>query len=569
MPPFKKTERHDTGDYSEECQDGTQVHENPCPKLEDNTSAVRQAPIEILSEIFEYFVPFYSFSDDHACTRTDAPTPLMLTCRAWNNAVFATPGFWTTIPTIEMWTTRSRSTPFIQLLQIYLDRSKGRPIDVSIWNRPWKDVGGPAPPHPAVLLIVSESARWRRATISINAMSVNLLSGIKGRIPLLRTLRFSIQTRPSFRSMQEVFQTTPALVDLEVRTSRAFEFVDIPRTFTRFRGLVKDLQFFEASCAHITAITLKGPLQRIALPSQALTLPRLLSLSLINERFPYPADSANRSILSFLSAPRLQALEIHGKRLSADFILMGFVHLQLRSWMKSRIPSTLQSLSMDISISDNAWIPVLAFLPALKTFSTHPPRNDVVNALFRHSLSSAVQKSRHQSIKECFEAQEQGECSWKEMLSHPEGVEESKKLTGWHRVIAKRFLIRDPKESVRSYALTGKRRSWVKALADDMNRLDIFLKHIESYEIVDVNSLNTSRLHRSMRDLSLMPDGIIPQDDVYHFRERAKALVKRWFDLLSPLVNERQWIVTENATELEYVGRIPADKRDPIQIVFH
>ncbi|KAJ3505240.1 hypothetical protein NLJ89_g7519 [Agrocybe chaxingu] len=526
MPPVKKTEYRYIADYSEECQDRIQVHENPWPKLEDDTSAVRRAPIEMLSEIFEYLIPSNSSSGDLPSKRSDAPTSLMLTCRAWNNAVFATPGFWTTIPTIEI---------------------------------PWKDVAGPVPPHPAVLLIVSESARWRRATISINAMSVSLLSGIKGRIPLLRTLRFSIQIRPSLRNMQEVFQTAPALVDLEVRTSRAFEFVDIPRTFTRFRGLVKDLQFFETSCAHITAITLKGPLQRIALPSQALTLPHLLSLSLINERFPYPADSANRSILSFLSRPSPTSARDPWQAPQCQFYFNGVRALSIE-------------ILDEIPYFSNPAIPFNGHQHIGKCVDPHScdvtgpqdlfhasPEKRVIPPL---AVECCAKVTTSVDQGKCFEAQEQGECSWKEMLSHPEGVEESKKLTGWHRVIAKQFLIRDPKESVRrSYALTGKRRSWVKAQTDDMNRLDIFLKHIESYEIVDVNSLNTSRLHRSMRDLSLIPDGIILQDDVYHFRKRAKALVKKWFDLLSPLVNERQWIVTENAAELEYVGGIPADKR--------
>ncbi|KAF8149419.1 hypothetical protein B0H34DRAFT_802416 [Crassisporium funariophilum] len=87
------------------------------------------------------------------------------------------------------------------------------------------------------------------------------------------------------------------------------------------------------------------------------------------------------------------------------------------------------------------------------------------------------------------------------------------------------------------------------------------ISEIEKCEVEDVKNVYMSRLHFSLRQLSLLPPNIIPGDDKYSFPERAGKILEKWNVLiLQDLAkNQLEWALIGNKS-LIY---IPKD--DPLQ----
>ncbi|RDB16277.1 PWWP domain-containing protein2 [Hypsizygus marmoreus] len=67
----------------------------------------------------------------------------------------------------------------------------------------------------------------------------------------------------------------------------------------------------------------------------------------------------------------------------------------------------------------------------------------------------------------------------------------------------------------------------------DMPTLDALFSTVESYDKISVQYLQFSKIGKVMRHITLLTDDKIPRDDEFHFRDRAKALVDRWHQVLN------------------------------------
>jgi len=59
-----------------------------------------------------------------------------------------------------------------------------------------------------------------------------------------------------------------------------------------------------------------------------------------------------------------------------------------------------------------------------------------------------------------------------------------------------------------------------------------------------------------MRDISRMPDGVIPEDEVYYFRQRARKLMNKWTPMLDAMNMRRGWVMDDDDFSLRLVKSI-------------
>lgn len=62
-----------------------------------------------------------------------------------------------------------------------------------------------------------------------------------------------------------------------------------------------------------------------------------------------------------------------------------------------------------------------------------------------------------------------------------------------------------------------------------------------------------SQLHLIMRDISLLPQDILPGDDQYHFSARASDLLQKWTATLLPDVKLRSWVIDKTGKMLQNI----------------
>ncbi|KAF7322183.1 PWWP domain-containing protein [Mycena kentingensis (nom. inval.)] len=68
---------------------------------------------------------------------------------------------------------------------------------------------------------------------------------------------------------------------------------------------------------------------------------------------------------------------------------------------------------------------------------------------------------------------------------------------------------------------------------DEMPGVDELFTTIEQYEGMNIEYLTFSKIGKVMRHIHVVPVGQIPRDAEFHFRDRAKALVDRWHQILN------------------------------------
>ena len=62
---------------------------------------------------------------------------------------------------------------------------------------------------------------------------------------------------------------------------------------------------------------------------------------------------------------------------------------------------------------------------------------------------------------------------------------------------------------------------------------DELFSSIESYDKMNLQYLQYSKIGKIMRYITRLTDDKVPRDDEFKFRERAKALVDKWHQLLN------------------------------------
>ncbi|KAH9949033.1 hypothetical protein B0H21DRAFT_165654 [Amylocystis lapponica] len=68
---------------------------------------------------------------------------------------------------------------------------------------------------------------------------------------------------------------------------------------------------------------------------------------------------------------------------------------------------------------------------------------------------------------------------------------------------------------------------------EDMPALDQLFSTVENYDKMTIQYLSFSKIGKVMRHIHVLTPDKVPRDDEFKFRERAKALVDRWHDVLA------------------------------------
>ncbi|KAJ7645008.1 hypothetical protein B0H17DRAFT_458673 [Mycena rosella] len=68
---------------------------------------------------------------------------------------------------------------------------------------------------------------------------------------------------------------------------------------------------------------------------------------------------------------------------------------------------------------------------------------------------------------------------------------------------------------------------------DEMPAVNTLFTTVEGYQNMTIDYLTFSKIGKVMRHIHLLEPGKVPRDDEYNFRDRAKALVDNWHDILN------------------------------------
>ncbi|KAH9932487.1 uncharacterized protein B0H18DRAFT_26786 [Fomitopsis serialis] len=73
----------------------------------------------------------------------------------------------------------------------------------------------------------------------------------------------------------------------------------------------------------------------------------------------------------------------------------------------------------------------------------------------------------------------------------------------------------------------------VVAKDEDIPAFDQLFSTVENYQNMTIQYLTFSKIGKVMRHINALPKERVPRDDEYHFKDRAKALVDKWHDILA------------------------------------
>ncbi|KAJ7776979.1 hypothetical protein DFH07DRAFT_951595 [Mycena maculata] len=127
--------------------------------------------------------------------------------KRWYNIVMETSSFWSTIElkgSTRDWSQAQIDT-MMQLLQCALERSGHSPLTVEIEG---------APHDAAVESLAQHCRRWKTVRLFCDSQSLQQLSAVKGRLPLLETLQINTFGTPP--EPVDVFEVAPSLKDFTI-----------------------------------------------------------------------------------------------------------------------------------------------------------------------------------------------------------------------------------------------------------------------------------------------------------------------------------------------------------------
>ena len=90
---------------------------------------------------------------------------------------------------------------------------------------------------------------------------------------------------------------------------------------------------------------------------------------------------------------------------------------------------------------------------------------------------------------------------------------ETKRVKGWRHTLQRGFLPKDGHIN-----------------ASEMEQHDKTFKQVEAYNEITINQLRSTKIGKVMKRIIQLPS--VPQDDVYHFQERAQKLCDRWSEVM-------------------------------------
>ncbi|KAJ7740264.1 hypothetical protein DFH07DRAFT_751754 [Mycena maculata] len=186
-----------------------------------STYPVLTLPPEVVSEIFENFLPTYPRRP--ALLGIFSPLFLCRICRQWRQIAISTPTLWRAV-SMELQEAEPQETEKIawklRLLTTWLSRSGQCPLSLYLYSR--VEPGSPLTPYPILSqfldALVLHCKRWEHVEL---VMPVEHLHVIRGRdMPLLRDLTFGPSAfRPGYKPPLTLFDRAPQLTNVVLTES--------------------------------------------------------------------------------------------------------------------------------------------------------------------------------------------------------------------------------------------------------------------------------------------------------------------------------------------------------------
>lgn len=167
-------------------------------------SPVRRLPAETICEILLHALGHYTESPDSATLDSRiGPWAFGQVCGFWRKIVLSFPRIWSVLDIDTHWTEKlqSRSTELplreIEILPELLERSKELPL--TIHNFAGGKSGGPGAPFLEILL--KHCCRWKKITLRVDSLTLQMLNSVKGKVPILETLLLYVSNLVIDRSL--------------------------------------------------------------------------------------------------------------------------------------------------------------------------------------------------------------------------------------------------------------------------------------------------------------------------------------------------------------------------------
>ncbi|KAF9561864.1 hypothetical protein CPC08DRAFT_410805 [Agrocybe pediades] len=208
-------------------------------------SPIRRLPVELLQDIFMHIRA--PMPHDHDIYTGLIREPLHLSfsqiSQYWRAAALSCASLWRTVPHINLDDVATRGADYVEMLDLFLKRTKNGPIDVHISSQAFDDAHIS---HPVLDLVVAHSSRWAKARLNLSfAAFKNLHAASENHLALLETLIIQVVHNRGTVAVSQVGGT----VDFFVKAPKLRR-VSITGTFSGSFGLPSSglVEYQEQSC---------------------------------------------------------------------------------------------------------------------------------------------------------------------------------------------------------------------------------------------------------------------------------------------------------------------------------
>lgn len=178
--------------------------------LTPRLSPIHRLPVELLAEIFWHCLPNYTHSFPNSFDRREAPLLLGRVSSHWRSVAYSTPILWASLSIIFLTKKlRHDASP----IRAWIARSAGYPLTIAVdelFALPFEIQG-------VMDELVAVCHRWQHVTIHLRSYSIDSLVAIRGKLPLLRSLKLHLGAyESSARSARDIFEIAPQLHTVHV-----------------------------------------------------------------------------------------------------------------------------------------------------------------------------------------------------------------------------------------------------------------------------------------------------------------------------------------------------------------
>jgi hypothetical protein len=203
------------------------------PDAESLPAPVLKMPFELLLMVFSHSPPWTYMSNnivkdsETGRMRSDIYVPavnLALVCKRWNEIATKTPQLWTTISLSLHYSYKKKgkypeATRLLpRLVQLYLDRSKNLPLDVSFAMED-KKYGYDRMADGSWELLVVNCERWKRLSFTSDNDESDRFNSLGEHLPLLEAVSLHTMYHPIIVSAIDAISAAPRLQEFHLTTN--------------------------------------------------------------------------------------------------------------------------------------------------------------------------------------------------------------------------------------------------------------------------------------------------------------------------------------------------------------